>query len=477
MKVLRYLLGMAALVGSTAIASAQELRTSYFHETSQFRNQMNPAFLDSTSHHVAVFLGNINVASTGNFGARHFIYDIDPARNRGYDLGTFMHPDVTPDQFLGKLDGKDFRGDVYLNYNLFSVGFGAFGGHNLVELNMRSESHFDMPYELFEFMKTPNAREQFVIKDLGSRSNNYAEVALGHSHKIMPGLTVGAKLKLLIGLGYADLSVNRLDVKLAQDAWTVSGEGQVRAKLGNATFEHRINDLGEVVYNPTTGKPVINGLDTEDFKYEIGGFGVALDLGAVYQTPVEGLTVSAALTDLGFVSYGNTLAGRSNGTWQFQGFKNIYVASDPGEDDANKLNKQFERIGDELTEMLGLYDEGTQSVTRSLAATFNAGAEYKLPQYDKLRFGFLYTARLFGQYSWHQAMLSANVRPVKCFEATLSAGASSTGISAGAMISFYTKGFNIYLAADRFMGKLGKQFVPLNSLNTSVNLGICFPIG
>lgn len=477
MKAFKYLLGIAAIAGSATIASAQELRTSYFHETSQFRNQMNPAFLDSTSHHVAVFLGNINVASTGNFGARHFIYNIDPAKNKGYDLGTFMHPDVTPEQFLGKLDGDDFRGDVYLNYNIASVGFGAFGGHNLVELNLRSESHFDLPYELFEFMKTPNARDHFEIKDLGVRSNNYAELAFGHSRKIMPELTVGAKVKLLFGLGYADLAANKLSIDLNENAWAITGDAELRAKLGNAKFDYRKNDLGQVIHHPTSGKPSIDGLNTDDFSYSLGGFGFAIDLGAVYKTPVEGLTVSAALTDLGFISYGKTLAARSKGNWEFQGFDNLYVASDPGENDTNKLDEQFDRIGDDLADMIGLYDEGEKSVMRSLAATFNLGAEYKLPQYDKLRFGLLYTARLFGQYSWHQAMLSANVRPVKCFEASLSAGASSTGLSAGAMLSFYTKGFNLYLAADRFMGKVGKQFIPLNSLNTSINLGICFPLG
>jgi hypothetical protein len=36
---------------------------------------------------------------------------------------------------------------------LFSVGFKAFGGSNLIELNMRSAVNASVPYEFFKFAK------------------------------------------------------------------------------------------------------------------------------------------------------------------------------------------------------------------------------------------------------------------------------------------------------------------------------------
>lgn len=69
----------AALLLATATlpAAAQEFRSSYFMQTSNFRHQMNPALLDSS--YVAVFLGNLNVGTTGNIGLKNFVYKTDPA--------------------------------------------------------------------------------------------------------------------------------------------------------------------------------------------------------------------------------------------------------------------------------------------------------------------------------------------------------------------------------------------------------------
>ena len=84
------------------------------------------------------FLGNFNVGSVGNFGARTFIYDIDPAQNNGRRYGTFLHPDVSSGQFFSTLGSDDVQGGVYLNMNLISVGFKAWQGNNIIDVNLRS---------------------------------------------------------------------------------------------------------------------------------------------------------------------------------------------------------------------------------------------------------------------------------------------------------------------------------------------------
>ena len=126
--------------------------------------------------------------------------------------------------------------------------------------------------------------------------------------------------------------------------------------------------------------------------------------------------------------------------------------------------------------MFAVYDDGEKKATQALAATLNIGAEYKLPVYRKLRFGFLYTSRIHGKYSWHEGMLSANIRPVKWFEASVNGAVTSTGWTGGGALSFKAPHFNFYIAADRFFGKLGKQYVPLNSMNGNVTLGMTFPL-
>lgn len=153
-KHIKHIAMAAALMGfGISTSTAQELRTSYFMETSNFRHQMNPALLDQAYVGMPL-LGNINIGTTGNVGAANFIYHNTGANSSEYPLTTFMSPEVSASQFLNGLNDKN-RLDIYANLNLLSVAFRGFGGVNLIELNTRSNSHITMPYEMFEFMKTP----------------------------------------------------------------------------------------------------------------------------------------------------------------------------------------------------------------------------------------------------------------------------------------------------------------------------------
>ena len=190
--------------------------------------------------------------------------------------------------------------------------------------------------------------------------------------------------------------------------------------------------------------------------------------------PIENLTLSAAITDLGFISWKNTHHASSQGDYTFDGFNNIYIGSD--KDQTEDIDDQFDQIGDDLEEMFSVYDDGTKTATQALAATLNVGAEYKLPAYDKLKFGFLYTSRIHGKYSWHQGMLNVGVRPVKWFECNVNGAVTSTGVTAGGMLSLKAPHFNFYIAADRFFSKMGKQGVPLNSSNGNITFGMTFPL-
>lgn len=452
------------LLTAAAIAPAagQELRTSYFMQTSNFRHQMNPALLDSAYFSIP-FLGNINFGTTGNIGLADFVFPLSGSTE--YTHTTFMSPTVSADEFLSGLHDKN-RADIYYNWNIFSVGFRAFGGVNLVEMNLRSNTNISLPYELFEFAKTAGAKEQYDLSDIGVRSQNYMEVALGHTRAINDKLTVGAKLKLLFGLAYADFSVDQLNLTMNGDQWRIQGNAQLKMAALNSSFSYETEDK-----NSDDGRQRVDGLD--DTTFGMPGFGLAFDFGATYKL-TEDLTLSAGLTDLGFISWSNVLAASSMGDYTFDGFDNIYTGGT--DDGTNKLGDQFDALGDDLEDMFAVYDDGKTSHSQALAATLNIGAEYTLPVYRPLRFGFLYTSRISGIYSYHQAMLSANVRPLKWVEASLNTAVSSTGWTMGAMLSLKAKHFNIYLASDRFIGKVSSEFIPLHNLNSSINFGMTIPL-
>lgn len=464
-KSLRYMAAALTMAAAILPTSAQELRTSYFMETSNFRHQMNPALLDSP--YFGMFFSNINIGMTGNIGAKQFIFDTNglPGYTGNYRYTTFMDPNVDAKTFLNKLHDKN-RFDLYLNYNLFSVGFKAWGGVNLLELNLRSNTNLTLPKGLFEFAKTAGEKEHYEFGGLGMRTQNYMELALGHSRDINKQWRVGGKLKFLIGAAYADFTADNVTLDMTEDAWRIQSNAQVKASLLKSDVIHE-----DPSKNSADGRPRVKELD--NFGFSLPGFGMALDLGVTYK-PIENLTLSAAITDLGFISWKNTHHASSQGDYTFDGFNNIYIGSD--KDQTEDIDDQFDQIGDDLEEMFSVYDDGTKTATQALAATLNVGAEYKLPAYDKLKFGFLYTSRIHGKYTWHQGMLNVGVRPVKWFECNVNGAVTSTGVTAGGMLSLKAPHFNFYIAADRFFSKMGKQGVPLNSSNGNITFGMTFPL-
>lgn len=453
----------ATFVAATALTiQAQELRTAYFMETAKFRHQMNPALLEDSPYLSFPLLGNIHLQSTGNFGGETLIYEIAPVANGGRRYGTFLHPEVSNEQFFDRLGTDDLRGSTHLNYNIFSLAFRGFGGTNLIEVNARSSTDFRLPNSFFHLAKEGWAHETYHITDLGLRHRGFAEIVLGHSHKITDRITIGAKAKFLLGLSYADLDVHRLDLTLSGDHWRVEGE----AEGSMALMKTRIRTTEQGKFD-----------DLDDIKGGLAGTGLAFDLGATYKVHgVEGLTLSAALTDLGSFSCSDAqnFATRQGASWTFDGFDNVYVASD--KEGSKELGDEFERIGDDLSDALSLYETAERGASAGLAATLNLGAEYRLPAYDRLRFGLLHTARMAGDHSWSQTMLSATIRPVRAIELGVSAATSTTGGSLGAMLTLNAPHFQVHIGADKFLGKLSKEGIPVKDLDGGLSFGITFPL-
>lgn len=102
---------------------------------------------------------------------------------------------------------------------------------------------------------------------------------------------------------------------MGQDEWLIDAEGQLEGSLKGGYFESKEPD--------ENGKPgEIDGFDIDG--PGIGGFGVGFDLGAVYKMDdfVEGLTLSAALLDLGFIKWNNGLKAKMIHRYTFKGFEN-----------------------------------------------------------------------------------------------------------------------------------------------------------
>lgn len=446
---------MAAMILLPTALRAQDLSSGYFVEDYTYRYQMNPAFGNSQNFISMPALGNLNVGLHGNLGISDVLYNVDGKTT------TFMNPKLSSDEVLKNINDVNRIGTLD-KIGILSAGFKAFGGYNTVSINAVADVSVKVPGEMFNLLKNGVANKTYDLGDLRASGVAYGEIAFGHSRQVMKGLRVGATLKFMLGGGYMDAHMRNANLVLGENEWTVTTDADSHSSVKGLTYKTKVNDR--------TGHRYVNGIDVDGTG--LNGFGMALDLGAVYETPVKGLTVSLALLDLGFISWNNDMLATTNGEKTFTTDKYTFNADD---DAPNSFSKEWDRLRDDFSAIYELDDMGDQGGRTSMPhATLNIGVQYALPMYNKLTFGLLNTTRLAGDFTTTDFRLSANIAPCRIFSGGVNLGVGTFGASFGWVANLHLTGFNFFLGMDRVPGKLCKQGVPLSS-NAQVTMGINFP--
>ena len=445
-------------------AAAQTINSAYFTEDYKFRHMLNPAFGNEQNYVSIPALGNISVNTHGNFGYRDVIMS-NPMYPSLSDkkMTTFLNPYISAEDALSGFSTGNNRitGDVSLT--ILSAGFKAFGGYNTIEINSRTTTGVSLPYELFEFAKN-TGNHSYDIGDINAHAQSFAEIAFGHSHQINDKLRLGAKLKVLVGLGRADVKMRNMKADLtAEDKWTITGEATADVSMKGFSYvseEKKYNIEGSGTYER------VNDVDLDGVG--VGGFGMAIDLGGVYEIN-EDWTVSASVLDLGFISWTNDmLAENRSKSFVFNGFHDVSVTSDRGEE----IDTKVDRYGDQLADFANLTDMGDKGGrSTGIGATINVGAEYTLPVYRKVSFGALCTSRINGAYSWTEGRLSANYAPLNWLDGGVSFAVNSFTTSMGWVLNLHPKGYNFFIGMDHILGKTSKEMIPLSS-NASLTVGM-----
>ena len=435
---------------------AQDLKSSYFMEGSTYRHRMNPAFYNESSYINLPFvvMGNFNLSLNSNMGLGTFLY---PTADGG--LTTFMNSSVSADQFLGNLSNTN-RLSLDLSTDILSLGFfGIAGGFNTIEIGLRSNTSVILPKELFSFMKnmmTDADGTEYHIRNIGVSSNNYLQLSLGHSRYVWEDrISVGAKVKFLVGIANAYANIDNLDLYFSQDVWSAkaSGSGYVSMKGLDFTTDASNN---------------INGIDFRTDQLGISGFGAAIDLGASFDMSylVPGLAVSASVTDLGFISWNSNLSATMDNSFEFTGLSESIGPDSSIEDELTAIGQQAKDLfkpqkGDNLP-----------SRTTMLNAEMFLAAEYELPVYDKVKFGLLSQTTFNGPHTYAEGRLVAQYSPSEWFDISLNYAYGSLGSSFGWMLNFHPKGFNFFIGSDHFyIGKYSPQLLPVGKINMNISFG------
>ena len=447
----RKLIALSFAAASVISVAAQEASTGYFMENYNMKWQMNPALGNRNGYVGMPALGNVNVGTNGNIGVTDLIYT-----HQGKTV-LFTNPNISANEVLGNLKNVN-RISQNLNLGVLQVGFKAFGGYNNVAINVKENSSFALPKSVFSLVKEGIGNNHYDIKDLHVKAAAYAEIALNHSRDIkwVPGLRAGVSLKFLLPVGFAEADFNDLSLTLGKDNWQAASNARLRIGMDGLKYETKVNDR--------TGEHYVSGVNTDDIKFGINGFGFGMDLGATYKW--QDFNFSLAFTDLGVLSFSKVQEASTNGTKRFQTADHVIGIGDHGD--------SWDELVDDLSPLYELHDNGTTSSSIGLLGHFRAGVDYKFPYYNKLHFGLMNTTSLSSMFPSTEFRLSANVEPIKGVAASVSAAAGTYGANYGFLLSLGNKGFNFLIGMDYAALKFDKNSIPLTS-NFDVHMGINFP--
>ncbi len=272
---------------------------------------------------------------------------------------------------------------------------------------MKLNTSLGIPKSLFEFLKEGNGTDgrTYNISDLRMRMDAYTELSVGYARDIDSKWSVGGKLKLLPGLGNLDMRFQNLHATLNDQEWNITSRGELYTSLKGLEFQEKTDD---------NGSPYISGFDLDSFG--MGGFGMAVDMGAQYKFD-RNLRFSAAVLDLGFISWSKnaTRFAKADGEFTYDGFQ-LPI----GDSDLPSVSDQFDAMKDDLENLFRFKEEGDGTArTSMLVATVVLGAEYGIMD-NKITFGLLSTTRFYQPKAYTELTVSANFKPVYWFTGTLS---------------------------------------------------------
>ena len=483
----------------TLSANAQFLRTSYFMEGTHYRQQLNPALTPTKGYFNLPVIGAVNatVGST-SLGYQDIIDIIDD----GDDF--YTKPD-----FMNRLkDNNKFN----VNFSTEILSAGWYKGKNFWSFNigLRTDIGANLTKNMFTFLNEMETVEEnwrnsnYDISGQQLNINAYTEIGLGLSRQINSRLTVGARVKALLGIGNMELKLNRVamsanlpsDQQINQwssesywNSMTPSQAAQAAQELKDKFNNYHANltvgaelksSFKGLELQEEEGKDYVTDFDFDSGKLGIAGYGFGIDLGASYKI-LDNLTVSASVLDLGFISWSKSstkIASANPDPIDIKGstYANMVDPNNPNTvmNAVNQLQNDAQGYMDRVTngdvldyDMLQLeVSDAKESRKSRLASILVLGAEYGFFN-NKLAVGVLSTTRFVQPDALTELTFSANYRPKSWFNVALSYSAIQ---SAGKSFGLGLKLGPLFVGTDyMFLGK--------NSNSVNGFVGVSIPLG
>lgn len=457
-------------------SQAQNNVNGYFSDSYNLRHELNPAFVPARSYFSLPVLGEVRLETKTNYlGISNFLY---PSSNG--NLVTFMHGSVDSDKFLSRLHNNN-RFSFSAGTDIFNLGIISRNTFSSFGIKLIDNQDINIPYKVFDFMKNVGSKEFYSFRNMDLRSETYLQMYFGQSYRLNDNLSFGFKIKLLAGLANLNGRINRMDITMSKDKWEIVSNAQMYGSVPGLILPTKAETGAEPVNEGRGDEIDFSKAETHtgNIISEITkgmGYGAAFDLGLSYRLN-ESITLSAAITDLGLISWkSNVNAGTDEGKWTFEGFNN----ADYNSDSPNSVKEQSKQMAEDLKNLFVFYKKDAgQRYAEMLGCNMNLGAEMIMPFYKGMSVGALVSGRLLKRHSSIDARLFANLKPAKWFDFSLNAGYSTYGATVGAFANVSAAGFGMFVGVDNIItnfARYNSTILPLNKLNTGIRFGITFNV-
>lgn len=400
---------------------SQQVSTLYFLDNVPVRHQLNPALQPATTFYMGIpLLNKLSLEGSSNFPG---------FRQAGFPVGHSFDLSIDKAQFLKILSPLTDL-DLSAGIGLLDVGFRYNSNYFTLTVTEKINTTSRLPYGLIDLLLREQELENGVSGNmafLSAQQQAYTELALGFSRNRGDRFGYGAKLKLLSGTSYMNLSTSKALLNIAND--------KVDARLAMNLQSTGLVSADERLRFKTSTKP-------GDYLFP-SGLGGALDLGVFYK-PVSFVKLALAVTDLGLLHWSKirstdysleyTMDATDWASW---------VISHPG-----ATTVPSDTIWSQMQAALTSTSSQQANASLYLQPRMNGSVEFGMLN-NKISLGVLYSARA-GKNSWRDEITGAlNLRPADWMNVSLSYSMregreSNIGLGAG----FRAKKVNLYFAAD-----------------------------
>lgn len=447
---LKHIVISILLLAASFPAVAQNAQTLYFMEEITERNNMNPAFTPNCKFYFDfIFMPNFFIGGgTDQFILNDFIF------NRNGQTTTFLSSEAEIDRFFKKLKPATTL-NVNAKFNILSFGF-RFNRKNYLtfDFGINADLTGYVPRDLMRLslLGTPSdTYNKFDFSKLGVDATMWSNVSIGYMREVNDKWTFGFKAKYLMGYANMQTNVSNMSLVAARDRWELDAHGRVNASL---PVDYALDENGRL---DTESIALQQESDLLSLLYRPAGHGAAIDLGFTYK-PIKNLTISASLTDLGFIRWGRNMVGASmNGSTSIDGLiqPNDSLFLEDGSINTGVITDRLNGVLDTIIASAEI-DKEPKPYCSMLNANFYAGVEYGVLN-NKISFGLVNDLRFNHAHVRDEVTLAVNFRPIHWLKASFSYSfVNGRGGNLGVGLNLRAGMFNTFLIMD---------YVPLSWAN------------